>query len=105
MSQRAAIEAKIRGAFAPTHLEVIDESSMHSVPQGSESHFRLLIVSDWFEGRSQIDRHRAVYEILADEMSDLIHALGLQTMTSSEWAHGSIAQSPGCLGGSKATQA
>lgn len=99
---RTRIEAKVRAAFEPAHLEVIDESHMHAVAEGAESHFRLLVVAEAFEGRSAVQRHQAVYRALAEEMRDHIHALGLQTMTPAEWAADQERnESPPCLGGSK----
>ena len=99
------IEAKVRASLAPTHLEVINESHMHSVPPGSESHFRLVVVSERFEGQALVRRHRTVNGVLAAELDAGLHALSLQTLTPSEWARrgGHTASSPPCLGGSKAT--
>ncbi|MCH7931742.1 MAG: BolA family transcriptional regulator [Proteobacteria bacterium] len=101
---RHGIEAKIRDALAPAHLEVINESYMHSVPPGSESHFKLIIVSDRFEGEPRVKRHQRVNRVLAQELKENIHALALQTLTPSEWARrdGATPESPPCLGGSKA---
>jgi BolA protein len=98
-----AIEAKVRDALAPTHLEIFNESHMHSVPPGSESHFRLFVVSEEFEGKPAVQRHQAVYRALAEEMRDHIHALGLQTLTPAEWAPDAVerTESPDCLGGGK----
>lgn len=98
------IESKVRAALAPEHLEVIDESYMHAVPQGAESHFRLLIVSREFEGQTLVQRHQTVYRTLAAEMSGRIHALAMQTLTPAEWSEGEQqrATSPECRGGSKA---
>lgn len=96
------IERKVRAAFEPTHLEITDESFMHSGPEDAESHFRLLVVAEAFEGQSHVQRHQGVYRALAEEMRDHIHALGLQTMTPEEWAADrSRNESPACLGGSK----
>ena len=96
------IESKVLAGLQPVHLEVIDESYMHSVPAGAESHFRLLIVSEQFEGKSAVQRHQAVYAILADEVKNHIHALGLQTLTPGEWQTDQARnESPECLGGSK----
>ena len=101
-SMHQIIEAKVRANFDPTRLEVIDESYMHSVPEGAESHFRVLVVSDAFEGKSAVQRHQAVYAVLAEEVQHHIHALGLQTMTPVEWAASQQRnESPECLGGSK----
>jgi BolA protein len=104
MSVRANIEQKLRAEFAPLHLEVADESHMHSVPEGAESHFRVLLVSEQFAGKSLVQRHRAVNVILAAELAGQVHALALHTMTPEEWfARGGAAPaSPPCMGGSKA---
>ncbi len=76
---------------------------MHSVPEGSESHFNVTIVSCAFEGKMLVARHRMVNEILADELVGEIHALALHTMTPDEWFEkgGRVPDSPDCLGGSK----
>ena len=96
------IEAKLRATFDPAQLEVIDESYMHSVPEGAASHFRVFVVSDAFEGKSAVQRHQAVYAALSEEVQHHIHALGLQTMTPAEWAADQQRnESPECLGGSK----
>lgn len=101
-SMHRTIETKVRDAFAPTHIEVTDESYMHDVPEGAESHFRVLVVSERFVGKSAVQRHQSVYATLADEVKSHIHALGLQTMTPDEWAEDQARnESPECLGGSK----
>lgn len=97
------IETKIREAIAPEHLEVLNESHMHNVPPGSESHFKLVIVSDSFEGVSRVRRHQHINGILAEELKNSIHALSMQTMTKAEWTarNGELMASPKCLGGGK----
>ncbi|MEL0106080.1 MAG: BolA/IbaG family iron-sulfur metabolism protein [Rhodospirillaceae bacterium] len=104
MSVQTTIEAKITEALAPSHLEVINESHMHSVPPGSESHFKVVIVTDGFEGQLLIARQQKVNGILADELNGPVHALTMQTLTPSEWEDrgGVVPDSPDCLGGSKA---
>ena len=64
--------------FQPSHLEVINESNMHNVPKGSETHFKVVVVSDSFEGLSLVKRHRAVNEVLAQELQSGVHALSIQ---------------------------
>jgi BolA protein len=97
------IESKIRTALAPIHLEVNNESHMHNVPSGSESHFRLVIVSEKFEGKRLLDRHREVNRILSEELNGVIHALAMRTLTPAEWSEseGPFPASPPCLGGDK----
>ena len=106
MKVQKRIETKIRNSLDPAHLEVINESHMHHVPPGSESHFRLVIVSEEFNGKPLLDRHRRVNRILAKELQEVIHALALQTMTPEEWAgkSGGVAASPPCLGGDRSNR-
>ncbi|MCB1787352.1 MAG: BolA/IbaG family iron-sulfur metabolism protein [Chromatiaceae bacterium] len=98
------IEHKLRERFAPLHLEVANESHMHNVPEGSESHFRVVLVSDQFADKSLIQRHRAVNQALSAELQGSVHALALHTMTPEEWFEkgGAAPESPPCLGGGKA---
>jgi BolA protein len=105
MVKQRLIEEKLEAAFAPEVLEVLNESHNHSVPKGSETHFKVVIVSSAFHGRSRVDRHRLVNAALADLLASGVHALTITSRTPAEWAtaHGSVvAESPACLGGSKA---
>ncbi|MEM7257652.1 MAG: BolA/IbaG family iron-sulfur metabolism protein [Pseudomonadota bacterium] len=103
MNTESIIKSKLQDSLAIDHLDVSNESNMHNVPQGSESHFRVVVVSDEFSNQPLLKRHRAVNAILKDELAGQIHALALHTYTSEEWrARGeSAAQSPDCHGGSK----
>lgn len=100
----ATITEKIRGQFNPEVLQVTNESYMHSVPAGSESHFKLVVVSDQFVGKRLVQRHQAIYAQLAEELKGPVHALALHTYTVSEWSENQqgTPDSPDCLGGSKA---
>lgn len=101
MSIQAHIEQKLQLALSPLHLEVTNESHMHNVPDGSESHFKIFIVSDAFDGKMLIQRHRMVNQILENELKQ-IHAMALHTLTADEWADkGAAPESPPCMGGSK----
>lgn len=100
MEIQQRMETKLRKSFAPSHMELANESSMHNVPPGSESHFRLVIVSDGFTGKSRVQRHQSVYRTLAEELDGPVHALGLQTFTVAEWdEEQNRLDSPPCLGG------
>ena len=103
MNIQTNIEQKLLQHFSPQHLEVINESSMHNVPPGSESHFKVVIVDDSFDGERLIKRHRAVNAVLKDELANDIHALALHTYTQLEWQNlfGELPKSPNCFGGSK----
>ncbi len=96
------IRTKLAQALKPEHLEVMNESHMHAVPAGSESHFRVLVVSPQFEGLSLLQRHRLVNETLREELSTCVHALAIQAKTPQQWSSNpSLAKSPPCMGGSK----
>lgn len=97
------IEVKLKKTLSPKHLEVINESSKHNVPPGLESHFKVIVISDQFEGKSLLERHQMIHQILAQELKEKIHALSLQLHTPLEWAKkgAQISASPPCLGGSK----
>jgi stress-induced morphogen len=97
------IEAKLRASLEPTQLEIINESSHHNVPAGSETHFKVVVVSRAFEGKGAVARHQLVYGVLADELKGGVHALTITPRTPDEWlASTAVAPSPPCLGGSKA---
>ncbi|MGH1438822.1 MAG: BolA family protein [Cellvibrionaceae bacterium] len=96
------IEEKVKSHFAPEHFEIINESGNHNVPAGSESHFKLLIVSDVFAGLSKVKRQQSVYKLLSDELSGEVHALSMQTFSLEEWAQQPESSvSPPCMGGSQ----
>ena len=97
-----AIRTKLSNMLEPEHLEVHNESHMHAVPPGSESHFRVLVVSPRFDGLSLIQRHRLVNEALREELSSCVHALAIQAKTPQQWgSNPTLAKSPKCMGGSR----
>jgi BolA protein len=104
MTKQETIETTLRTALAPERLEVINESHNHSVPKGSETHFKVVVVSRAFEGLSRVDRHRLVNTTLAALFANGLHALTITSRTPAEWATATgsvVAESPPCLGGSK----
>jgi BolA protein len=99
---QSTIIEKLEEAFSPDHLQVINESASHNVPEGSESHFKVVLVSQGFEGQSAVKRHQSVYSVLAAELQSGVHALALHTYLPVEWKkQESVPSSPNCLGGSK----
>lgn len=104
MTVQAEIERKITDALHPEFLEVANESHMHNVPPGSESHFKVTVVSLAFDDKMLVARHRMLNQLLKDELAGSVHALSLNTLTPAEWQekNGKIRNSPPCLGGSKA---
>ena len=73
----------LMASLAPTRLDIINESEMHAGHRGSpgtgESHFRILVVSASFAGKSRVARHRMVNDLLAAELKQGVHALALAT--------------------------
>lgn len=94
---------KLADALDLQHLEVVNESGNHNVPAGSESHFKVVLVSETFETLPLIARHRQVNRILSHELANDIHALAIHTYTGKEWRkkNGEAPMSPPCLGGSR----
>lgn len=78
------VEARLREKLAPAHLEVVNESHNHS--KGSDTHFKVVIVSPAFEGVSSVRRHQLVYGALGDLKAHGIHALAITSRTPEEWA-------------------
>ena len=101
MSIQSEIEQKLSQELSLQHLEVINESNQHNVPPGSESHFKVIIVSDDFIDKKLLEQHRIVNGILQDELKNQIHALALHTYTQEQWKTSSenAPKSPPCMGG------
>lgn len=105
MNTKKTIIHKLNQAFSPEHLEVFNESHTHNVPEGSETHFKITLVTDEFKDKPLIARHRMVNKLLEQELSVGIHALALHTMTMDEWlAKGVVPDSPECKGGDGVTK-
>ncbi|MDD1013521.1 MULTISPECIES: BolA family protein [Pseudomonas] len=98
MTMQQKIEQSLQ-ALAPKHLQVLDESHMHS--RGQQTHYKAVLVSEQFEGLNSVKRHQKVYATLGELMGQF-HALALHTYTPQEWqAIGVAPASPTCAGGSK----
>ena len=101
MKIQTQIEQEIVNNFEPQYIELLNESHMHNVPEGSESHFKLVLVTEKFEGKRAVARHQMVYATLGQIMKQ-IHALALHTYTPAEYEQtGQAPNSPDCLGGGK----
>lgn len=90
MSMDQTIREKLMVALEPTRLDVINESELHaghrSSPGTGHSHYRVLVVSDMFKGKSRIERHRMVNAALSEELPDKIHALAVAAYAPGEEA-------------------
>lgn len=88
MSAEAQMREKLLIGLEPIRLDIINESELHAghrnSPGTGESHFRILIVSPKFSGKSRVERHRMVNALLSDELAGRIHALALKTYAPEE---------------------
>ena len=83
------IEAILKDAFSPVFIQIKDDSERHLGHAGREKygggHYSIILVTDSFEGKTPLERHRAVYETLGTGMNKDIHALAIKVYTSEEW--------------------
>ncbi len=107
MSVLESIERKLADGLDVLHLEVQNESGQHNVPPGSESHFKVVVVSNDFLDKNLVAQHRMVYKLLGGELQNQVHALALHTYTEQSWrsGQGAAPMSPPCLGGKSGEQA
>lgn len=82
------IQSKLTTEFSPSFIQVNDDSHLHAghagAPDGGESHFSVVMISDKFEGASRVARQRLVYQVLSEDMATYIHALSLDLKSGSE---------------------
>lgn len=90
MDYRTRMETKLVQALAPQALTIKDVSHLHAGHAGAdpagETHFNVTVVSDRFDGMTRVARQRLVYDLLADELRERVHALQLRTLTPAEQA-------------------
>jgi BolA protein len=88
MSAEAAIREKLMQVLQPVRLDVVNESHLHAghrtSPGTGESHFRVLVVSHAFAGKSRIERHRMINDTLAAELKGRVHALAIKAYAPGE---------------------
>lgn len=103
MNMQDTITSLLESSFAPSYVEVENETHRHNVPADSESHFKVTLVSEKFTGLPLIKQHRLVNEALAVPLSK-IHALALHTYNPDQWQQRqqTSPESPPCKGGSSA---
>jgi BolA protein len=93
----ATLRAKVGAALAPQRIDIVDESRFHhghaGARPGGGTHFAMTIVSSAFAGQSRLQRQRRVYEILATELKERVHALSLTTLTPEEDAASGVTRS------------
>ena len=95
-SVKSKIKDKLISVFNPSFLDLINESHMHNVPEDSESHFKIVLVSRNFNGLTEVNRHKSVYKALGDIMNS-IHAISIHSFDENEYKNNPmILDSPNC---------
>ncbi len=85
--RKPEISKRLKEAFKPETLGVVDEGHLHEGHAGARDgrgHFRVLIISEVFEGKQMIERHRMIYRELDEMMKVDIHALAIDAWTPDE---------------------
>ena len=82
----AQLRSTLEQAFAPTTLEILDDSAAHAGHEGSRAggHYRVTVVAEAFRGRSRLERHRLVYAAVAPLFQGAVHALNVVARTPDE---------------------
>lgn len=103
MIVQQTIQDKLTQRFQTDFLSVENESHNHSVPANSETHFKVTIVSQEFDGLRLIMRHRLINELLSEELAGPVHALAMHTYTPGQWLEKNqiSPDSAKCLGGGR----
>lgn len=97
----SSIRKKLKESLDPYFIDVINESYMHNVPKGSETHFKVIVVSEQFNDKPLLTRHRMVHDLLKLELQHDIHALSIVAKTPEQWEESdkTLTSSPACRGG------
>ncbi|MFT6987079.1 MAG: stress-induced morphogen [Psychromonas sp.] len=103
MNVQTIMEKKIEQGIAFEFFKIENESYRHAVPVNSETHFKVILVSEIFAEMPLLARHRLVNELLSEELAGPVHALALHTYTGAQWLEkNKLAPDSGnCLGGGK----
>ena len=82
------ITKKLTEALEPQSLEVVDESHRHEGHAGhrpgGQTHYRVYIVSEAFKGKTRVERHRMINELLSAELAEGVHALAIHAAAPGE---------------------
>jgi BolA protein len=106
MCRQIRIQQQLTDELTPSFLEVADESKLHHVPVGAQTHFKVTLVATKFIGLSLLQRHQWVNQLLQAEFALGMHALSLHLYSPEEWARKTgVKSSPSCLDGYEASRA
>ncbi len=102
-TRKSRISETITQALSPEVIEVLNESHQHHVPKNSQTHFKVTVVSEQFEGIPLIKRHRMINQLLINEFDAGLHALSIHAYTIQQWIKKQQKSplSPNCLDGFK----
>jgi BolA family transcriptional regulator, general stress-responsive regulator len=95
MDTYTTIAQKVQAALSPQIIQLDNESHLHAGPR-TDSHFKLVVVSEQFEGLSKVKRHQRLYQVLQAELQGAVHALALHLYTPIEWQNTAVPASPLC---------
>lgn len=84
------IRQKLEEALKPELIEIIDHSAAHAGHAGNKDggHYNVTIVAQQFEGKTLVQRHQLIYQVMGDLMKEEIHALGINALTPNENSKG-----------------
>ena len=103
MSREQRIYHALFEALKPDPLIIENESNRHNVPAGSETHFKIVAVSEAFNDQRLVARHRIINALLSQEFNSGLHALSMHLYTPLEWQkkNGQTLKSPACQNAKK----
>lgn len=101
MTRLQRLNDALSHALNPVMLTIEDESNRHHVPEGAETHFKIIAVSSRFNDMNRVARHRMVNACVSQEFSSGMHALSLHLYTPDEWKKHAVTvlDSPKCRNG------
>lgn len=101
MTREQRINTILSQQLQTVFLAIDNESYKHHVPNGSETHFKLIVVAQDFQSLPKIARHRLIHKLLVDELNSGLHALSLHLYTPTEWdsQQTQVPQTPSCRDG------
>lgn len=101
MSRKQRVQNLLDAHYPGASIDVIDETHGHNVPKDGETHLRLRVVWEGFEGVNRVKRQRAVQKLMQAEFDTGLHALALELRTPAEWSKLGAVEPPPCKGGAK----
>ena len=100
-ARKQRIDEKLAKVLSIQFIDIVNESHRHHVPENSETHFKVTIVSENFYQLSLIKRHQSINQALKEEFATGLHALRIHAYTPKEWLKRQMTsrESPNCKDG------